>query len=122
MGQAKNLLSEKIAIPAITNNAVTLTTGVVLRSNEKENVCDVGYINSAGKWDRKNNVEYEVKNEKDDWFPKVRSKIVLKESNDNQPIIVGALLDYVKDIKPKRTYKKDVLPDNKGTVRGKITG
>ena len=121
MSEAKRLLSDKIVSPQITNNAVTETVGVVMTANEKENVCDVAYINSAGKWERKSNIPYEVKHEKDDYFPKSQSKIRLKESNDNQPIIIGALIDYIKDIKPKRVYKKDVMSNNHYLVRGKIS-
>ena len=120
MSELKNIFTDRVTSPAITNNAVTQTVGVVLKANEKENVCDVGYINSAGKYQRKRNVEYEVKNKKDDWFPEVRDKIVLKESNDNQPVIIGALLDYTKDIRPNRRYKKDVMPKNYGAVRGQL--
>jgi len=122
MSEARNLLSNTVVSPGITNNAVTESIGIVLKSNEKENVCDIAYINSSGKWDRKTNIEYEVKGPKDDWFPKATEKIRLKESNDNQPIIIGPLMDFVKDIKPNRIYKKDVQAGQKYKVRNKIQG
>lgn len=122
MSEVKDLLSNKVVSPGIANNAVTESVGIVLRANEKENVCDIAYVNSAGKWERKSNIEYEIKNKKDDYFPKINEKIVLKESNDNQPIIKGALIDFVRDARPERTYKKDVQAGRKYQTRNKIVG
>lgn len=99
--------------PIVSNNAVTECIGVVMKANEKENVCDVSYINSSGKYDRKENIEYRIKNKKDEWFPAEQDRVILHESNDNQPIIVNELIDYTKDLKQNRYIDKpDVFASN----------
>lgn len=97
-------IKQKTAIPVVSNNAVTECIGIVTKANERENLCDVTYINSSGKLDKKQNIEYRVKNKKDEWFPHEQDKVILNESNDNQPIIVNELVDYTKDWKRDRNH------------------
>ncbi len=122
MSQVKDLLSGP-ARDAITNNAVSSSFGLVTKINEKENICDITYINSSGKLARKENVEIKIRTDKDDWFPETGELVTTEETNDNQPIITGQLIrDFAQDVKPKRTYKKDVQAGRKYQTRNKIVG
>ena len=49
-------IKQKTAIPVVSNNAVTECIGIVTKANERENLCDVTYINSSGKLDKKQNI------------------------------------------------------------------
>ena len=120
MSEGSNLVS-RTAKKELANNAVSSSYGLVLKSTEKENVCDIIYINSAKKMLRRANVEVEMRNKNDNWFPKPGDLIKTSESNDNNPTIVGQLVrDYARDIKPNRILEKDVLPNNISIVRGQI--
>ena len=121
MSTAKNLLSDRIVSPGITNNATTTSYGIVSKANEKENVCDITYVNSSGKVSRKENVEVQILNGRNDWFPKQGELVTTIETNDNQPLITGQLIrDYVRDLKDKREYKKDIMASNKIKKRNRI--
>lgn len=116
-----NDLVSRTAKKEIANNAVSSSYGIVLKSTEKENVCDILYVNSAKKMVYRANVEVEMRNKQDNWFPKAGELIKTAESNDNNPTIVGQLIrDYARDIKQDRILEKDVLPDNSGIIRNQI--
>ena len=69
------------------------------------------------------NVEVKITRKNDDWFPKVGELVEVQSVNDNRPIIIGTLVrDYTQDVRETREYKKDVMPNSQGTIRGKITG
>lgn len=120
MSEASNLIS-KSAIKEIANKTVSSSFGIVLKSVEKENVCDILYINSSNKMTHRADIEVEMRNKKDNWFPKPGDLVKTQESNDNNPVIVGQLIrDYARDAKPERTLEKDVQPDKKATTRSRI--
>lgn len=114
-------LNDNITTKVLPNHVETKSEGRVIRVNEKENVCDILYENSAGRLERVTNVEVELNTGKENWFPKVGDIIKTRETNDNQPIIIGKLIrDYVQDAKSNHTYNKDVLHGNKCLVRNGI--
>lgn len=113
MTEIRDKVQNRAVNPIVSNNAVTECIGIVMKANERENICDVSYINSSGKYDRKENIEYRIKNKKDEWFPAEQDRVILHESNDNQPVIVNELVDYTKDWKKDRYVKKtDVFASN----------
>ncbi len=115
-------LNDNTTTKVLPNHAENKSEGRVIRTNEKENVCDILYENSAGRLERIANVEVELNTGKENWFPKVGDIVKTRETNDNQPIIIGKLIrDYIQDAKINHIYNKDVLPDNKNIVRKKIS-
>ena len=121
MSEFSNLLSNNTVTKDLANNVQTRSFGRVSRANEKENVCDIIYENSAGKVDRVANVEVEIRTKKDDWFPKVGELVKTTETNDNQPMIIGKLIrDYAQDIKPDRYLKKDTMATTNCAVRNNV--
>jgi hypothetical protein len=115
-------LNDNTTTKVLPNHVETKSEGRVIRTNEKENVCDILYENSAGRLERIANVEVELNTGKENWFPKVGDIVKTRETNDNQPIIIGKLIrDYIQDAKINHIYNKDVLPDNKNIVRKKIS-
>ncbi len=122
MSGARELVS-KVSQNNIVNNALSSSYGIVLKSDEKENICDITYINRSGKMVHRSNVEVKMWTKKDDWFPKPGELVITQESNDNSPVIIGQLIrDYIRDVKPERTYEKDVQAGRKYQTRNKIVG
>ena len=121
-----NELRDKLTTSVFTTNAANHipvhSFGIVTKANEKENICTITYQNGKNKVETVENVEVKISTKNENWFPKVGELVETEEASDNKPIITGLLIrDYVREVKQDRTYKKDVLPDNKGTVRGKVT-
>ena len=122
MSELQDKLTTSIYLRNATNNTLTNSFGIVTKINEKENVCTITYKNSAGKLETAENVEVKITKRNDDWFPKIGELVEVQSVNDNRPIIIGTLVrDYVQDIRETREYKKDVMPNNSSTIRGKIT-
>lgn len=121
MSQVKDIISGP-AKEVVTNNALASSYGLVTRIDEKENVCDITYVDSSEKLVRRQNVEVLIRTNKDNWFPKVGELITTQETNDNQPIITGQLIrDFIMDVKSNRTYDKDVQATNQSKIRNQMT-
>ena len=123
MSELKDKLTTSVFTTNAANNSAVSAAGIVTKINEKENVCTVTYAGDSGKIETAENIEVELHTKRDDWFPKVGELVKLQDINSARPIITGALIrDFVQDAKAERKYEKDVLPEQKGTVRGKING
>ena len=122
MSELQDKLTTSIYTRNAVNNTLVSSYGIVSKINEKENVCRITYQNSAGKAETLEDVEVKITKRNDNWFPKVGELVETQSVNGGKPIIIGSLIrDYIQDVRENREYKKDILPDNKGTVRGKIT-
>ena len=119
MSDVKTLINDRIVSPGITNNAVSQTYGIVLKASEEENTCTVMYENNNAKMDIRKNVN--VFSQDDNWFPVPGDRVILEESNDNNPIIVGKIRNYTEEERSKRQYSQDVHPPKQHIVRNKIS-
>lgn len=121
MSGIRNLVS-KNEVKETANKNVTSSQGIVLKSVEKENVCDILYINSFQKLTHRTNVEVEMRTKNDNWFPKPGQLVRTQESNDNNPTIVGEWIrDYARDARENRKYPECPPPTSASvTLRGHV--
>ena len=117
---AKTLVSN-VAKKDYDNSVVGSAYGIVLKTNEKENVCDILYVKDSKKLIHKENTEVLLRDKNDNWFPKQGDLVTTRGSNNNDPIITGELIrDYARDAKISRNLVNDVMPGNVDVVRGQI--
>jgi len=117
---AKTLVSN-VAKKDYDNSIVGSAYGIVLQTNEKENVCDILYVKESKRLIHKENTEVQIRDKNDNWFPKQGDLVKTQGSNNNDPIIVGELIrDYARDAKDLRNLKLDTLPDTSSIVRNSV--
>lgn len=120
MSEVRDILSKPVNDSQV-NHLPAESYARIIRSNEKENACDILYADSYNRARRKKNVEVKIYGNNDSWFPKPGDLVHITGSDSMEPLITGPLIrDYIRDLKEKHTYKKDVLHNNKCLVRNGI--
>ena len=121
MTNIKDLLASKTVLPSLANTQVSKSFGIVTRANEKDNVCDIIYIDNSGKRSNKTNVEVLIKSRDDNYFPHLYEYVEVEEiGNDNNIKITGTYI-CDKDSTYIERVDKDIYPSKKTVTRGKIS-
>lgn len=110
MADINNLLQNKVVSPNVETIGYIKSYGVVIRSFEKDNVCDIKYLDAKNRIINKDRVFVKVTNN-DDWFPDP-GDVVEIELNEQFVWIIGRVTyNYSKQIKPDNVAKTDIYAD-----------
>ena len=111
MSDIKSLLGNKVVSPNIDANRYIQSTGIVLRAYEKDNVCDIQYLDAQCRIKTKDKVEVLVKRSNDDWFPQAGDRIEV-QIYENYVYITGQIItDYNTEVKPRQKLEQDIYAD-----------
>lgn len=111
MGNLKETLTNRVVNPNIDTAFNTHSYGFVKEAYEKDNVCDIAYFDAKGNQRNKDKVEVELKNFKENWFPK-KGDLVKVDVYEENVIITGEVIsDYTTQVKTKQYAKNDIYVD-----------
>ena len=106
----KSLLQNKLVAPNVDTNNYSRSIALVLQTYEKDNVCDIKYLDAQSRIRNRERVKVKITNN-DDWFPQ-QGDIVEIEVFQDVVIIIGSVVsDYNTQIRPKNKLKQDIYAD-----------
>lgn len=106
----KSLLQNKLVAPNVDTNNYSRSVALVLQAYEKDNVCDIKYLDAQSRIRNRERVKVKITNN-DDWFPQ-QGDIVEIEVFQDVVIIIGSVVsDYNTQIRPKNKLKQDIYAD-----------
>ena len=106
----KSLLQNKLVKPAIDTSGLTKSVGIVLKSYERDNVCDIKYLDAQSRIRNREKIRVKITNN-DDWFPKPGDIVEIEIIEDTVIIIGSMITDYNTQVRPKNELKKDIYAD-----------
>lgn len=110
MSDIKELLQNKVVTPNVETFGYVRSKGVIIHSYEKDNVCDIKYLDAKNRIINKDHVFVKIINN-DDWFPQPGEPVEV-EVNEQRVYIVGKIVnDYRKQVKQKNVLKSDIYAD-----------
>lgn len=111
MSEIKNLINNKIVTPNLQTSQTTKSTGIVLKVYEKDNVCDIQYLDAQSRIKKKDKVEVLVRKDTDDWFPQIGAFVEVEVYEDHVYIVGQIINNYDTQVKQKYQLKQDLYAD-----------
>lgn len=111
-------IRDKIIAPITYENEALATIAYVLRSDDKNNCCDIRYIDKQGKIITRNNVIVRLTGSGMDWFPVKGDYVTIEISRDTCVIIARSISNYNMDVRSKMELKQDIYSDSMGYPPG----
>lgn len=112
MSVLKNRLKEIVANGAMRSGLNTYTLGIVIRSDEMNNLVDVCFKDNIGQTQIKENVLVRLYGSGTDYFPAVNDTVVVETSGDGCVVIARHVTNYAMDVRSKMKLISDVLSEN----------
>lgn len=111
MSLLKRKIESNIVRPADQARRSFTTVAEVMKGNEKNNTCDIRYIDKDGNVSNKKNVQVLIYNTAIvDWFPLKGEKVYIEDSGDGNIIIKSKYTtDYAASVKADNELKADIL-------------
>lgn len=122
MSELKRRIQRDIVAPADHLSREHTIVGKVTKSDERNNVCTVSYMDKDGYKSNKDNVPVRIYNQTFvDWFPKVGELVNLIESDYEVSIISKYEGGYGTAVRASTESKKDIYTSSfGGTMAGNI--
>lgn len=107
------------AIEPITNELKSVTTlALVKKADEKNNTCDIQYVDKNGLVRNRNNVSVRLYGNGTDWFPKRGESVVVQETETTCEVIARYVQNYNMDVRARMKLKMDIYSDSSGADPG----
>lgn len=115
----KDKLINNIVAPVANSHSATFITASVLAINERNNVCNISYINQEGVKVYNNNVPIKLNNINFiDWFPKVNDTVIISVKRDEIFIVGPNYQQSYKEIRDQIQLSNDIYSDNSSYFLG----
>lgn len=115
MSSLKNKINQNIVNPLIKNNYENSTlVAEVTATHEENNTVDISYINRKGNKTNKENVMVRLYGSGTDWFPSVKDKVLIEESQNICVVIARHIGNYNMDVRSNMEIKQDIYSDKEG--------
>ena len=115
--ELKDLLNNRLVTPNIETSGAVPGFGIVIRSCEKDNCCDIKYRDKKNRAKTKNNVPVKI-GPGEQWFPSEGSIVELSIYEDEVIIVGETMTDYATQGKPKTMTKLDTYMDDGDQTTG----
>ena len=115
----KDVLQEKIVNPVVRSGGVIISIGKIKKADERNNLCDIFYVDKDGKPSNKDNVAIRLTGN-DTWFPSKGDLVAIEDRGSAVCVIGPAIKDYAAEEREKHKPTKDVHPDSSGSIGGCI--
>lgn len=101
--------------PLIKNNYEKVTlVAEVTNTHEENNMVDITYLDRKGNKTNKENVVVRLYGSGTDWFPSVKDKVLIEESQNTCVVIARHIGNYNMDVRANMEIKQDVYSDKEG--------
>lgn len=118
MNEIRNKLQNEIIDPAALSRSSTIQEGVIVKSNQKANTCNVTFIRNDGKKITQNNIPLLLGGLTDmTWFPKENEKVLLQTRGENI-FIIGPSYRNFQEIRNKMKLKQDIFSNSNTDTLG----
>lgn len=118
MNEIRTKLQNDIVEPAALSRSTTMQEGIVIKSDQKANTCDVSFIRNDGKKITQDNVPLLLNGTTDiTWFPKKDEKVILQTREENV-FIIGPSYRNFQEIRNKMKLKHDIFSDSNTDTLG----
>jgi hypothetical protein len=112
MNELRKKIEEQIVNPAGHLRRSFTIVAKVIKSDERNNLCSVSFIDKDGYKSNKDNVQVKIYNIAIiDWFPKVGELVNVEQNGDLLVVVSKYEGSYATDIRPRTEKKKDILSD-----------
>lgn len=111
-------IRDKIVTPVTYENEVITTTAFVLRADDKNNCCNIRYIDKHGKIRDRDNVIVRLTGSGMDWFPIKGDYVTIELARDTCVITARSITNYNMDVRSKMELKQDIFSDSLGYPPG----
>lgn len=111
-------LINKVVSPITYVNETFHTTALVIKADDKNNCCDIRYLNKYGILQERENVNVRISGNGMDWFPVVEDYVIVEISRDSCVIVARSVSNYNMDVRSKMELKQDIFSDSFGYPPG----
>lgn len=111
-------LLDKVITPITYENEIMTTIAFVLNSDDKNNCCDIRYIDKQGRIRNRNNVIVRLTGSGMDWFPVKGDYVTIELARETCVIIARSITNYNMDVRSKMELKQDIYSDSMGYPPG----
>lgn len=119
MRNLKDLLNNRLVTPNIETSGAFIGFGIVIRADEKNNCCDIKYLDRKSRTKNKKNVQVKYVSGSQ-WFPTEGSCVELSITQDEVYITGEFVKNYALIGKPQAITKFDTYVNDDGTTGGYI--
>lgn len=115
----KNKLINNIVAPVASSHSAIPLDAVVTKVNERDNTCNIKYVNENAVDVEQKNIPVQIYNECIiDWFPKVGDHVLISVRNNDIMITGPNYGGNFNIVKNKMNLKQDVLSDASTSTLG----
>lgn len=115
MPSIKSTINQNIVNPLIKNNYEKVTlVAEVTNTHEENNMVDIIYLDRKGNKTNKENVVVRLYGSGTDWFPSVKDKVLIEESQNTCVVIARHIGNYNMDVRSNMEIKQDIYSDKEG--------
>jgi hypothetical protein len=119
MSEITKRIQEKIIGPAGQARRDSSLIATVTKTDEKNNVCSILFIDKDGYKSNRDNVSVKIYNSGIiDWFPVVGELVHIKDDGIGVVIESKCEAAYRTNVRPRIELKKDILPTSFGYTMG----
>lgn len=111
-------IRDKLVSPITYENESLTTVAYVLRSDDKNNCCDIRYIDKQGRITDRDNVVVRLMGTGMDWFPVKGDYVTIELARNTCVIIARSISNYNMDVRSKMELKQDIYSDSLGYAPG----
>lgn len=111
-------IKDKIVTPITYENEIMHTVAFVVKSDDKNNCCDIRYIDRQGQIRNKDNVTVRLTGSGMDWFPVKGEFVTIEVTRDICVIIARCISNYNMEVRSKMELKQDIYSDSGGYPPG----
>ena len=117
MGLKQQLL-DRVVTPITQENETFVTPAFVVSADDKNNCCDIQYIDKHGKLRTKENVTVRLTGSGMEWFPTAGDYVNVEIGREICVIVARAIANYNMDVRSKMELKQDIYSDSLGAPPG----
>lgn len=109
---------DKLISPITYVNELSCTTAVVTKSDDKNNCCDIRFLNKYGIQESRENVNVRLTGNGMDWFPVKDDYVTIELGRDTCVIVARSISNYNMEVRSKMELKQDIFSDSFGHPPG----
>lgn len=107
-------IRNKIVTPITYENEIIITVAYVIKADDKNNSCDIRYIDKHGRIRNQDNVAVRLSGLGMDWFPVKGDYVTIELSRNSCAIIARYITNYNMEVRSKMELKQDIYSDSMG--------
>ena len=107
-------IRNKIVTPITYENETITTVAYVIKADDKNNSCDIRYIDKHGRIRNQDNVAVRLSGLGMDWFPVKGDYVTIELSRNSCIIIARYITNYNMEVRSKMELKQDIYSDSMG--------